>query len=258
MTKERLIQILENPLRIKAGEEREILRILDEYPYFQSLRTHLLIYYKHHDPVRYQNELSITAAHTADRGHLRQYLEREWPDPEAEILLPQEPETEAKAEPGTEQTAEQVIEKTASPHISTPPAAGKDEKTESAAASPPEASAKLSYIEWVKRLSGQSVTPPPAAPDDPKQRKRQLIDRFLSRQPKIRPRKDAVVSTPAEALESVREDQWLMTETLAQLYVKQKKYDKALKAYEILMLKYPKKNRYFAARMAEIKNLLNE
>ena len=44
-----------------------------------------------------------------------------------------------------------------------------------------------------------------------------------------------------------------MTETLAKVFVKQKKYDKALEAYQILGLKYPEKNSFFALRIKEIK-----
>jgi len=47
----------------------------------------------------------------------------------------------------------------------------------------------------------------------------------------------------------------LMTETLAKVYVKQKKYNKALLAYKILSLKYPEKNSFFADQIKEIKKL---
>jgi hypothetical protein len=46
-----------------------------------------------------------------------------------------------------------------------------------------------------------------------------------------------------------------MTETLAKVFIKQKKYVKALEAYQILGLKYPEKNSFFADRIEEIKDL---
>ncbi len=49
-----------------------------------------------------------------------------------------------------------------------------------------------------------------------------------------------------------------ITETLAQIYIQQKLYDRALNAYEILRLKYPEKSSFFAARISEIKQILNE
>ena len=46
-----------------------------------------------------------------------------------------------------------------------------------------------------------------------------------------------------------------MTETLAKVFVKQQKYAKALQAYQILGLKYPEKNSFFADQVKEIKRL---
>jgi len=45
-----------------------------------------------------------------------------------------------------------------------------------------------------------------------------------------------------------------MTETLAKVYFKQKKYSEAIKAYEILCLKYPEKISLFADQIKTIKN----
>ena len=49
----------------------------------------------------------------------------------------------------------------------------------------------------------------------------------------------------------------LITETLAKIYVNQEKYNKAIRAYKILSLKYPKKSSFFADRIEKIKNLKN-
>ncbi|XOD69286.1 MAG: hypothetical protein ACMUEM_01905 [Flavobacteriales bacterium AspAUS03] len=45
-----------------------------------------------------------------------------------------------------------------------------------------------------------------------------------------------------------------MTETLDQIYVKQKKYPKTIKAYKILSLKYSEKSDSFADQICAIKN----
>ena len=47
----------------------------------------------------------------------------------------------------------------------------------------------------------------------------------------------------------------LMTETLARVYLEQKKYQKAIQAYQILILKYPEKSSFFADRISDIKNI---
>lgn len=51
-----------------------------------------------------------------------------------------------------------------------------------------------------------------------------------------------------------RED--YMTETLAKVYVKQEKYNEAMKAYKILCLKYPEKISLFANQIKDLKKRL--
>ncbi len=88
-----------------------------------------------------------------------------------------------------------------------------------------------------------------------KQKKNVLIDKFIEANPKISPvKKDADIPTifyePSNA-----DNSSLMTETLARVYLEQKKYQKAIQAYEILILKYPEKSSFFADRILDIKNL---
>ena len=47
----------------------------------------------------------------------------------------------------------------------------------------------------------------------------------------------------------------LMTETLAKLYSKQGNIQKAVEAYKILSLKYPKKSIYFANQINKIRDI---
>jgi hypothetical protein len=79
-----------------------------------------------------------------------------------------------------------------------------------------------------------------------------LIDRFIEANPKM-PKVKADV-TPV-TIEQKEDTSALMTETLARVYLEQRKYQKAIQAYEILILKYPEKSSFFADRISEIKNL---
>ena len=54
------------------------------------------------------------------------------------------------------------------------------------------------------------------------------------------------------ASESVSFKQDMMTETLAKIYHKQGKTDKALEIYNTLRLKFPEKNAYFAALIEKL------
>ena len=86
-----------------------------------------------------------------------------------------------------------------------------------------------------------------------KRKKLELIDKFIASNPKIPP----VTKESSYTIDStVAEDKsYLMTETLAKVYLEQKKFSKAIQAYEILILKYPEKSSFFADRISDIKNL---
>lgn len=86
------------------------------------------------------------------------------------------------------------------------------------------------------------------------EKKQALIDKFIETNPKIIPTKKATAS-PINIELSVQENNSLMTETLAKIYLEQKKYQKAIQAYEILILKYPEKSSFFANQIIDIKAL---
>jgi tetratricopeptide (TPR) repeat protein len=90
-----------------------------------------------------------------------------------------------------------------------------------------------------------------------------LIDRFLSSNSgTLRRNSEEKISgenvTHNDVVErSTAEDDELITETLANIYLQQKKYTKAIYAFEKLSLKYPEKSIYFATRIKEAEDLKN-
>ncbi|WP_420575013.1 hypothetical protein [Kordia sp.] len=90
--------------------------------------------------------------------------------------------------------------------------------------------------------------------EEDKKKRFDLIDKFIDKNPKIKP-KPTVEKTINLANESNVDQSMLMTETLAKVYLEQKKYKKAIKAYNILILKYPEKSGFFADQIRAIKKL---
>ena len=87
-----------------------------------------------------------------------------------------------------------------------------------------------------------------------------LIEKLLSFNKRgIKIDRDSEKSTGTDSkviLKSLVESDELISETLANIYAEQKKYDKAVDAFKKLSLKYPEKSAYFALRIKEIeKNL---
>jgi hypothetical protein len=83
-----------------------------------------------------------------------------------------------------------------------------------------------------------------------------MIDEFTRKQETegVRPRVE-FFSPENMAKKSVELDESIITETLAKILVKQKEYSKAIRAYEMLSLKYPEKSVFFATQILEIKKL---
>lgn len=81
--------------------------------------------------------------------------------------------------------------------------------------------------------------------------KNTVIEKFIEKEPKISKLKDESDFVVKEKSSNISH---LMTETLANLYVEQKLYSKAIKAYEILIEKHPQKEALFNDKILEIKD----
>jgi len=116
-----------------------------------------------------------------------------------------------------------------------------------------ESTSSLSFNDWLRK-SDEATNP-----STQKEMKYLVIDSFLEKNPKITPIKKIDIPEAKIDVKDIRQTDFsdLMTETLAQIYIEQKQYEKAIKAYKILSLKYPEKNSLFANQIKEIENLKN-
>jgi len=103
---------------------------------------------------------------------------------------------------------------------------------------------KYSFLDWFDVIND----------DIPRvDKKFDLIDEFIKNSSKIKIDNKSEVKSSFKTDQKIKDE--LITETLAKIYVKQKKFNKAIKAYEILSLKYPKKSSFFADQINDIKKL---
>jgi hypothetical protein len=106
-------------------------------------------------------------------------------------------------------------------------------------------SEKASFMEWLTAdfSDGEPKKVVRSAPKD--------VKTIISELPKFpAPKKDGKI----DVFHLPSDDQGkFVTETLAEIYLKQALWDKAINAYEVLSLKYPEKSGFFADRIREIK-----
>lgn len=85
-----------------------------------------------------------------------------------------------------------------------------------------------------------------------------IIDKFIESKPQISPVKSAFFSPVNMGKLSLVEDETFVTETLANIYMRQGEYTKAIRSYRNLSLKFPEKKRYFAGLQKKAEELKNK
>lgn len=135
----------------------------------------------------------------------------------------------------------------------------------------------VSFTDWlnkVKKEAGtiQIDTKSPESKKEPENRKkeekstqkeqksaqinqnRQIIDKIIEADPgRIKLGTTKFFTPNTEAKQSLLENEHLVTETLAKIYALQGNISKAIRAYEILSLKFPQKSVYFASLIEKLK-----
>ncbi len=227
-------ELLKNPQKITPENTEVVKTIINEYPYFQAARAVYLKGLKNNESFKYNAELKTTAAYTTDRTVLFDFI--------TSLEFAEESKLESK------EVHQQITEKI----ISEKPI----EIKEKLAIGKPLSFSKAethSFNEWLQLASQKKIE----RNSDQKNEidKNVIIDNFIKQNPKI-----SKVSKDAEKKEIVleeKQDSSLMTETLAKVYLEQNKYENAIKAYEILSLKYPEKSGFFADQIKRIRILQN-
>ena len=244
----------------KSEDQRKVFeKITYRYPYFQSAYAHYLKTLKAQEQYNYDLILRKTAVLSPERGTLHQWLEK---DLEKEIMQPLEVirnNAVDKAIPKTVATDETEIIKSVKEENSTlTPTAesiplGKNQKeTIKEKPKKKEMPVAMTYADWVIYSSKGKI--PQKENKNNLDEKIALIDTFLENRPKIPPVRQDQPKVDLSANNEFNKEE-LMTETLAKVYLQQKKFKKALYAYQILSLKYPEKNSFFADQIKMIKQL---
>ena len=197
--------------------------VLNQYPNFQLLRVLYLKLIKSQNSKDFDKALSHASISTYDRELLYEFLDTD--------IIPNKIKEEQIDDKVNENIKEEIIIKN-------------DSTKDISLTKEMEFYKWFSYIKSNKTLNESNEV----------EKKFALIDDFLTSKKRINPDRNYLNTEDLSEKSLVSHDE-LMTETLAKVLMKQKKYDKALEAYQILGLKYPEKNSFFANQIKKIRKL---
>ena len=210
--------------------------LIEKYPYFQLPRFFLTKSLKDQNKNGLDMALNQLALYTANRGLLKQKIE-----------------SKVKSTKKVKDTKPSNTTKKIQNNLQ---ALAKEKKLKSQSNKKVRFSKdlKLSFLDWIKYTEeNQNIQIQESKKLEPLKNKLSIIDRFIEADPKISPMEK---NEPIESLiNGDFNSEELMTESLAKILLRQKKYKKAIKAYKILSLKYPEKNVFFAGQIQKIKKL---
>lgn len=234
MTRQELKTLLANPSGLDTGRLSDLIALSEEYPYCGAFHRLILIALYRNGDLRYASELHKRIFSVPDPEELFLTLSGHGADDTARDDA--KARTERAEESGGD--AFSIIENFLEDH---------PEDTS-------EIESLLGEEERPEEVEASTETPPA-----PQESTSEIISDFLSKGP------EAEVIPPLEERretegavgekESPGEDDYL-TETLARIYIRQEKYDRALRIFRTLNLKYPKKSGYFAEQIAYLERAL--
>ena len=274
--------LINNPNAVNEKQTLALEKIVAEFPYFQSARALRLKGLYNQDSFRYNYDLKTTAAYTTERSVLFDlitsdyflainkdaYLENVEKIKAIEVVSIEVISENSASNVRSNALEESIltsIKQFNSVEIATEIQNDFEITAQKLEIGKPlifSKNEKHSFQEW---LQLSKINPIDRTESDfsektnreleaEKNKKLTLIDKFIEENPKIPPlSKEAIVKDFSVPIDE--DKSYLMTETLAKVYLEQKKYQKAIQAYEILILKYPEKSSFFANRISDIKIL---
>ena len=240
-------QLMANPALLSEQTVPDLKQIVSDFPYFHAARMLYLKNLAVIEDIRQNVELKKMAIHIPDRVKLFMLIDSEQP---VQSVVHQKTDTEDNED--SLSVTKTLVSQTKEGMEST--------KQEDAMIFGPTSLASADYVQFIL-----DDTPTPTL-SSPKLQHQELIDSFIQNE-QIRSQsrfKFEPSQSDSDSDEMMKEfdhpvkslDDAYFTEILANIYIKQKRYDKALEIIKSLSLKYPKKNVYFADQIRYLEKLI--
>ncbi len=240
------LNILDNTSEVTL---EALKKYLNDYPYCQSAHKQLLLSLVQKNQKTETKQLASAAAYSPCRATLYRQVQ-ELIKQHSASQQEKNDDKFSKDTTGTEQTTAENIINNEALNISEAEDSSikSDHRTE---ASEKDAALRAIVEKRLKEINKEQEAENKPATDG-KLDKQKIVENFLENEPRITPKKD-MVNDADLSHQSVIDKLDYVSETLAQIYEQQGNFDKAVKTYEKLSLKYPEKSAYFAREIEKIK-----
>ena len=253
------VKLINHPETMNRDTLYELRSLLAMYPYFQTVRLLLLQnLYLLHDPT-FEEELKRSSIYLTDRtvafnmieaghytvGHAAKIAEQQ----DKTVMVE---EVKASAEPVQDRTASIINQ-----YLDTVPQEDteKDSEPKHKKRKPTPADAAVDYVSYLMDTEDEEETD--AQQQQTAMKGQNLIDNFINNENgKIELKEKPEYVPDLDSSDKKDSDESYFTETLAQIYIKQGRYSKALEIIKRLNLNYPKKNAYFADQIRFLEKLI--
>jgi hypothetical protein len=262
MTSAEIYQWMTDSSLLTKSSLPELKQVVDEFPYFHAVRMLYLKNLAVLNDVRLEKELKKMAVFIPDRRRLFMLIggfNKNRPGLPLETPVIKQKETDENLH---------FMHKILLPENAMKEEADSGQAVKSASSPDLSPGIASDYINWLKA----NVDDLPEEDGMENRLKHQeLIDTFIENENKQHGNRLNFVSekkpeekvvkhenaTDSGASEKIALDESYFTETLARVYVNQKRYDKALEIIRVLSLMYPEKNIYFASQIQYLEKIIN-
>ncbi len=258
MNQEQFTAYLRHPEKMEAASLSDLMALVKDFPYCSSAHTLLTLKLYIDKNVMYDAELKTTAVYAGSRRILKKHIDR-LNRSSVRIALPDE---EAGRKPEVKPAPKMVK-----------PEAEKEKTTEilekSAGEKPLPPESRSYTIDELKKIIEDRIREIEAEKREAEKRenksvkatkslsKQEIIDSFIKNEPSMSAPKNTFYNPVEYAKRSVVDEENIVSETLANIYLNQGHYEKAIHIYEKLILKFQEKSSYFASLIEKAKKNAN-